>query len=317
MSAKYILKPVVFCYAVGILGIVTLAMWTPISVKAQAESQQVAPTNARRAKSPKEFNLAGKGEPFLPSSLNQSRQADDGRQGTRGVIGTDDRRPMISKKYPWSAIGRVQGLNAGGQGYHCTGTLVSEDVVLTNSHCVVDTKTHQINPKIAFLPNLIDGAVQDKNDIAYATNIYAGTDFKDQSFVNDWALIKLDKPIGKKYGYLGWKSFSSETLVQNRKKYFFVGYSGDFPKPGVYEDLKAGKGFTAAVQGGCSITGEEGGVLLHNCDTAGGSSGGPIITWIDRKPYIVALNNAEIKSRDGRGIVNLGVKISQVEEAIK
>jgi len=50
-------------------------------------------------------------------------------------------------------------------------------------------------------------------------------------------------------------------------------------------------------------------VLFHNCDTTSGSSGGPIIANINGQPYIVALNNAEIKSRDGTLAVNLAVKI--------
>jgi protease YdgD len=54
---------------------------------------------------------------------------------------------------------------------------------------------------------------------------------------------------------------------------------------------------------------EESNVLLHDCDTTGGSSGGAIIGVIGNQPYIVALNNAEIKTRDGRVIINLGVKI--------
>jgi hypothetical protein len=52
-----------------------------------------------------------------------------------------------------------------------------------------------------------------------------------------------NKPIGRKYGYLGWKALLSSTLVGYTQKFALVGYSGDFPDPKKegYEDLTAGK----------------------------------------------------------------------------
>jgi protease YdgD len=85
---------------------------------------------------------------------------------------------MTSRKKPWSAIGKIEGINADGQGYSCTGTLIADDLVLTNSHCVVNPDTGKLSRAIAFLPNLINGQVRDKNDIAYATSVKPGTDFK-------------------------------------------------------------------------------------------------------------------------------------------
>lgn len=103
----------------------------------------------------------------------------------------------------------------------------------------------------------------------------------------------------------------SSTLIKNQKKFIFVGYSSDFPnpkKPG-YEFLSGGSGWTASYQEKCSILGDEQNILLHNCDTTSGSSGGPIIASINGQPYIVALNNAEAKNRDGSVAINLAVKI--------
>ncbi|WP_414516332.1 trypsin-like serine peptidase [Nostoc sp. PCC 9305] len=143
------------------------------------------------------------------------------------------------------------------------------------------------------------------------------TDFKDGNYNDDWAFIVLDKPIGEDYGYLGWKSLSPETLIKDKEKYVFVGYSGDFPNSPQYSALKAGPGMTAGVHPGCSITGEEDGLLKHDCDTTGGSSGGPIIAWINQKPYIVALNNMEVKTRaNGTPLFNLAVKISRIEQVL-
>ncbi|PAX56978.1 trypsin-like serine peptidase [Brunnivagina elsteri] len=193
---------------------------------------------------------------------------------------------------------------ADAKSYHCTGTLIYDNLVLTNSHCVLDPETGVLSKKINFLPNFINGRVSNPRDIALVQRVVYGTDFKNgqQDNAKDWAILVLDKPLGRKYGYLGWKSLPSSVLASNPKQYFFVGYSGDFPK--------SNPGMTAGFEKGCSITGEDAGLLLHDCDTAGGSSGGAIIATIDNQYYIVALNNMEIKNtRTRQDIINTAVKI--------
>ncbi|NMG10518.1 trypsin-like serine protease [Brasilonema sp. UFV-L1] len=292
---------------------ITLNTWWNANAQTTAKP---TPPKYTKLQDVKNFSIKGNGKAFQPGNLQQTNQPDkaDDQKFKRGVIGWDDRVPMLSRQYPWSAIGRVQGLTTEGKDYHCTGTLISEDVVLTNAHCVIDPETRQLSQKILFLPNVINGKVTDESDIAQVQNVIYGTDFtgtKLENQTNDWAVLKLNKPIGLKYGYLGWKSFPSSTLTKNRNKYIFVGYSGDFPNTNKqnYQFFTAGKGWTASVQQGCSIVGEESNVLLHDCDTTGGSSGGAILGVIGNQPCIIGLNNAEIKTRDGRTIINLGVKI--------
>ena len=290
-----------------------IAFNTSDNVKAQTAAPKASAPKYTSLQDAKDFSFKGNGKAFHPKNLEMGNKPDE-REGTRGVIGWDDRTPMLSRKYPWSAIGRVQGLTQEGKGYHCTGTLISDDVVLTNAHCVINPKTRQFSRKILFSPNVINGKPADESDVAQVKRVIYGTDFSGSGLenqTNDWALLKLDKPIGLKYGYLGWKALPSSKLMNNQRKYIFVGYSGDFPNNNRkgYEFFTAGQGWTASVQAGCSIVKESQNVLLHDCDTAGGSSGGAIIGVVDGLPRIVALNNAEIKSRDGSGVINLAVKI--------
>ncbi len=299
-------KQIVVSFFVGIFGVAMLSSW--VTVSAQTESQEIS--TATRIKDPTQLKLQSVQDTFIPPSLEIEQPPE-----VRGVFGQDQRIPMTSQQMPWSAIGRVEMVvNSQGQKSHCTGTLVTKNVVLTNAHCVVNHKTSEFYSKVKFYPNMINGKAR---DVAYPTKIYLGTDFKDGNYNDDWAFIVLDKPIGEDYGYLGWKSLSPDTLIKDKKKYVFVGYSGDFPNSPQYRGLKAGPGMTAGIHPGCSITGEEDGLLKHDCDTTGGSSGGPIIAWINQKPYIVALNNMEVTSRaSGTPLFNLAVKISRIKQVL-
>ncbi|MGF1536811.1 MAG: trypsin-like serine peptidase [Elainellaceae cyanobacterium] len=75
-------------------------------------------------------------------------------------------------------------------------------------------------------------------------------------------------------------------LIDSPERYILVGYSGDFPADN--------PGMTAGVHDGCSILGSAGDAFLrHNCDAFSGSSGGPILSFVNGEPKIVALNSAD------------------------
>ena len=297
-----------FLLFTGIFSIVTLA------ISAQAQTRTSITPKFISSEQAGQFKLDSSGKPFIPSSLERSVKPNEG--GIRAIIGPDNRIPMTSRKYPWSAIGRVQGTTSDEQGYYCTGTLIAENVVLTNAHCVINPKTGELSKKIEFMPNTIDGKYQ---DIAEVEQVLYGTDFKQGSGIpsTDWAIMKINQPLGRKYGYLGWKSIPTATLIKNRKALFFVGYSSDFPTQKYQQDFSAGRGWTASYEAGCSIVSEEAGLLLHDCATATGSSGGAIIGVIGGEPYIMALNNAErTDPRTEQGITNYAVKVSTIEQAL-
>ncbi|MBD2069517.1 trypsin-like peptidase domain-containing protein [Leptolyngbya sp. FACHB-671] len=253
------------------------------------------------------FNLSPDIQSFIPAHLDNQP---DSPTGGRGVLGTDDRIEVLSQAYPWSTIGRIEGIDVNGESYICTGTLVSGDVVLTNAHCVVDITTQQLSQAIRFMPNLINNQIPDAADVAYVEGVYVGTDFSDRPshpHPDDWAFLKLDKPFGEKYGWLGWSSLPISTLSspEYQEQLIFVGYSGDYPNEN--------PGATAGAQFGCSILDEMEEVLLHNCDTFGGSSGGPILGLVDGELKIVAINTAEaVDTESGEIIINLAVPIDRI-----
>ncbi|MBV6625978.1 MAG: trypsin-like serine protease [Rivularia sp. (in: Bacteria)] len=304
-------KPFVFLIASILIGIALSSLTN--QAEAENEVQTAETPEFINVQDGDNIQLQGDGKPFKPADIKQSDKPSD----DRAIFAEDNRRPMLSRDYPWAAIGRIEGVKAEGKekvSYHCTGSLITEDIVLTNAHCVVDPYTHEVSKEIKFRPNLINGSSKDDNDTAVVKKIIAGTNFKEANpSKNDWAVVKIDKPLGKKYGHFGWVSLPTSTMLKHPKKFRMIGYSRDFPTSETlkaFPYLKAGEGLTAGVHDGCSILKEENGSLSHDCDTTGGSSGDPIVAQIKGKYYIIALNNAERFDMYGKPIDNRAVKVS-------
>jgi len=241
-----------------------------------------------------EVTTTGDQDGFVPLGVVES----DNPTGNRQVIGRDDRVPMTSRAYPWSTIGRLEHLDDKGRvTIICTGSLIGNDLVLTNSHCVVDEDTHKLTGDVLrFRPNLIDNRSRTS---AFARRVRYG-DNGERGFFgeNDWALIRLDQPLGRQQGTLGWRNLSTESLRRLVGKVQLAGYSADFPPDH--------PGKTAGVDRECSILGDgDMGFLRHDCDTFGGASGSPLLVPINGKFQIVALHAGTYDN------VNRAIKVSR------
>ncbi len=189
----------------------------------------------------------------------------------RNVFDQDDRSPITSTDFPWSAIGKLKSDHGS-----CSGTLVGEDLVLTNRHCVRgDDKALYTN--IRFYPNYIDGRANLMSEPNWI--------WWDETY--DWAVLRLRQPLGKSQGFLGTRHLNFSNAGVLSGTFHAAGYSGDFRG-----------GETAGVHMNCKFTDYFSyGILKHSCDTTRGSSGGPIFGKWGNNVQIVALNYAE--GRDG------------------
>ena len=284
-------------------------------------------TSEIRFLSPSELHILGlelQPEAFIPEGLDSSRHPQD----LRGIIEEDDRIDMLSHRYPWSAIGRIVVENAAGEVGHCSGTLVASDIVLTNAHCVMNSETGELHRSIVFQPNVVDNTMQNIDHASEAKSVLFGTNFQDRNefpHPDDWAFLQINQPLGELYGTIPWLPLTVPSLIKVFEgELVMVGYSGDYPR-----DRPAA---TAGVHLGCSIVGVYEGSLAHNCDTFGGSSGGPIFIWLNDHPYIVAMHSAEMTNPEVvidtytalsgeerpvyEGIINFGVYLPRFIDVI-
>ncbi len=193
---------------------------------------------------------------------------DDSRQ--KNVYGIDNRTAVTTNTYPLRAVGRLS--------MGCTGTLVAIDLVLTAAHCVIDPESGKpYEEKYSFHPNYIGG--KSKHKSTYTVEEYGETLIT----IRDWAILRLDKPLGKIYG---WLSVQSATVSNAPAQIDLVGYSGDFKY-----------GQTASIHKNCNIRHRNriNSLLHHDCDSARGSSGGPILAMHNGELRVFGVHIAEFR----------------------
>jgi protease YdgD len=198
-----------------------------------------------------------------------------------GITEQDNREPIDSDTWPWSALGRVNR----DDGAYCTGALVAPDIVLTAGHCVVNPATGEAYPlsSIHFVAGYRRGAYLGH---ARAQSIEATVQAHDRKrprlsdLTRDWALVHLDRrlpirpiPIERLPSFVDGANPADGRLMR-------AGYSRDRPH-------------LLSVHNGCHILDRLAldGVLLTDCDSTLGDSGSPLLLAFGQQIVIVGVTS--------------------------
>lgn len=202
-------------------------------------------------------------------------------------FGHDDRVLMDTGVFPWSVVGRVR-FETGSQ---CTASLVAPNVLATAAHCVSDDG--RIRPAGLFetgdgLPGgtrtarVVDVLLDPEWDEAQFS---AGDDLDG----TDWALLRIDTPLGDELGYL-----HPLALVDSRGEararevqLSQAGYSWD-------------TGDNLSGNEACRIlAAADDNTMSHDCDTTRGDSGSPFMIQENGRWHVVAVDSNFRRNPDG------------------
>lgn len=202
-------------------------------------------------------------------------------------FGNDDRVMMDTSQFPWSVVGTIQADRGG----TCTATLVAPNVIATAAHCI-----HSENQLYAggvfttgfALPGgprtarVVDHLIDEEWD----SQRFSQTDEIDGT---DWALLRLDQPLGDELGFVGVLDIVADRgdRATREARIWQAGYSWD-------------TGDNLSGNEDCRIlVAYPDDTISHDCDTTRGDSGSPFMVFENGEWQIIATDSNFRSNPDG------------------
>jgi protease YdgD len=171
-------------------------------------------------------------------------------------FGRDDRVRVNAQQAPWRYMGRF--VNT--QGEACTATLIASNVIVTAAHCI--HTDGGVTSGGEFTPEAGGGNARATHYLVSPRYNYRLFNTTDEIDGLDWALIRLNQPLGERLGFAGVRNITSQGIAQARTADLFQGgYSWD-------------TGETIHGNVGCHMVQTyPDNTFAHECDTTRGDSG--------------------------------------------